>query len=106
MFQEFDQGETNNCQEERVTKMKRKKGFLLRRIADRIVVVPFDECLNLNLMITLNDTGAFLWECLESDTTEQELVSALMDVYEVEEEQAKKDVAAFLLALTDNNFLE
>ena len=34
-----------------------KEGFLLREIAGRIVVLPIEDSMNLNLMISLNSTG-------------------------------------------------
>ena len=42
-----------------------KEGFLLREIAGEIVVLPTGNDLDLNMMITLNETGKFLWERLE-----------------------------------------
>ena len=47
--------------------MKLKEGFLLRQVAGQNVVLPDDDTLNLNVMITLNDTGAFLWERLAQE---------------------------------------
>lgn len=86
--------------------MKLKEGFLLREIAGRIVVLPCDASLNLNLMLTLNGTGQFLWEALEKGATTEELVSGLMDRYDVSEELARQDVAAFVEKLAQNDFLE
>ena len=42
--------------------MKIKEGFLLRQVSGQVVVLPTGNELDLNMMITLNDTGAFLWE--------------------------------------------
>ena len=41
--------------------MKIKDGFLLRQVAGQNVVMPMGSDLDLNMMITLNETGAFLW---------------------------------------------
>lgn len=49
--------------------MKIKEGFILRTIAGQHVVVPTGQHLDLSLMITLNETGAFLWEKLQVETT-------------------------------------
>ena len=48
--------------------MKVKNGFILRQVAGQNVVLPVDADLNLNMMITLNETGAFLWENLQEET--------------------------------------
>lgn len=85
--------------------MKIKEGFLLRQVAGQTVVLPTGDELDLNMMITLNGTGAFLWELLQNETTEEELVKALLAEYDVDEERAKASVAAFVNKLRENEFL-
>lgn len=86
--------------------MKIKEGFLLRQVAGQTVVLPTGDELNLNMMITLNDTGAFLWEHLQEETTEEALVQALLAEYDVDEERAKASVAGFVNNLRENGFLQ
>lgn len=86
--------------------MKIKEGFLLRQVASQSVVLPTGNELDLNMMITLNDTGAFLWEALQNDTNEEALVAALLGDYDVDEATAKKCVAAFVKKLDANGFLD
>ena len=57
-------------------------------------------------MITLNNTARFLWERLEKASSTQELKAALMEAFDVSEEQAQRDVDAFVEKLSQNNFLE
>ena len=85
--------------------MKIKDGFLVRQVAGETVVLPVSGDLNLNMMITLNGTAAFLWECLQKETDEPALVSALLAEYDVNEETARKCVADFVKKLHDNGFL-
>lgn len=85
--------------------MKLKDGFLLRTVAGQTVVLPTGDELDLNMMITLNDTGKFLWERLESETDEAALVAALLAEYDVDAETARKSVADFVQKLNDNGFL-
>ena len=85
--------------------MKIKEGFLLRQVAGQTVVLPTGDELDLNMMITLNGTGAFLWDLLQNETTEEELVKALLAEYDVDEERAKASVAAFVNKLRENEFL-
>ena len=56
-------------------------------------------------MITLNDTGAFLWEHLAEDTNESALVAALLAEYDVDEATARNAVNAFVEKLNANGFL-
>ena len=85
--------------------MKIKEGFLLREVAGQTVVLPVADALDLNMMITLNGTGAFLWEQLQSETNEGALVKALLSEYDVDEATANSAVASFIRKLNDNGFL-
>lgn len=77
--------------------MKRNPDFLLREVADTIVVVPVGPATaNFPGMITLNATGAYIWELLETEQTVQSLTAALMERYEVAEEKACEDVQRFV----------
>ena len=86
--------------------MKIKDGFILRSVAGQTVVLPTTEDLDLNMMITLNETGAFLWERLQAETGENALVAALLSEYDVDEETAKKAVSGFVAKLNDHGFLD
>lgn len=85
--------------------MKIKEGFLLRQVAGQTVVLPVGQDLDLNMMITLNDTGAFLWQQLQAETDEASLTDALLKEYDVDESTAKKSVSAFIAKLEENGFL-
>lgn len=86
--------------------MKLKDGFILRQVAGETVVLPSGDDLNLNMMITLNDTGKFLWERLEKGAEQEDLVAALCGEYDVEEATAKRSVENFCRKLSDHGFFE
>ena len=77
----------------------------MRTVAGQIVVLPSGDELNLNMMITLNDTGKFLWERLEVGAETEELVSALLAEYDVDEATARAGVERFVAKLNENGFL-
>ena len=85
--------------------MKIKDGFLLRQVAGQTVVLPTGNELDLNMMITLNDTGAFLWEHLQTETDEDALVAALRGEYDVDEETARASVRRFVEKINEHGFL-
>ena len=85
--------------------MKIKEGFILRSVAGQTVVLPTGDELDLNVMITLNETGTFLWEHLQEETDENALVAALLAEYDVDEETARKAVQGFAAKLEANGFL-
>lgn len=82
--------------------MKIKEGYLLREVAGSSVVIPLGKSsVDFNGMITLSETGAFLWKKIEQGADEKELVAALLEEYEIDEETAKNDTKAFLAKLRD-----
>ena len=87
--------------------MKIKPGFLLRNIAGVDVVVPVGEMsVDFNGIITLNDTGKFLFEKLMAqDVSEDELLRLLLAEYEVDEETAKADIREFIAKIEEANLL-
>ncbi len=87
--------------------MKVKEDFLLREVAGCFVVVPVGKAtVDFNGMLNLNDTGAFLWENLQEETTKQELVEKLLSTYEITEDIASRDVDLFIKKLEDADLLE
>ena len=77
--------------------MKRLDGFVTREIGGKLVAVAVGErTKTFNGMITLNSTAALLWKALETEQTEDNLVKALMEKFEVSEEKARRDVKGFL----------
>lgn len=76
--------------------MKIKDGFLLKSVAGREIVVPVGAAsIDFNAMVTLNETGAFLFRQLETSKTAEELTAALLEEYDVTPERAAASVARF-----------
>ena len=85
--------------------MKIKEGFVLRTVAGENVVLPSGDELDLKMMITLNDTGRFLWEKLEVGAEADQLVAELLAEYDVDEATARAAVERFVTKLNENGFL-
>ncbi len=87
--------------------MKIKKGFKLRRIDDLYVVIAgASAARDFHGMITLNESGAFLWERLQTHISEEDLVSALCAEYEIDPETAAADVKKFLSIAKEQDLLD
>lgn len=86
--------------------MKICEGYLLRNVAGKNIVVSVGSDVNFNGMLTLNDTGVFFWNLLQKDTSEEELLKAVLAEYDVDEETAKKDIGDFIKKLRDARLLE
>ena len=85
--------------------MKLKDGFILREIAGENVVVPTADTLDLNMMITLNDTGCTLWKRLEQEAELADLTAALLAEYDVDEKTAAAAAEQFVAELKKHDFL-
>lgn len=86
--------------------MKIKKDLILRSVAGENVVVPVGEMSKtFHGMVTLNDTGAFLWKFYTTERSLEEGVAALLAEYNVTEEVARKDVEKFIETVS-NGFTE
>lgn len=86
--------------------MKIIKEFILREIAGECVLVPTgDTAQELNGMINMNDSARFMWENVEKADSFEELVSFVLDEFEVEEEIAKRDTAAFVNDMLKYGFM-
>ncbi len=87
--------------------MKIKEDFLLRKVADSYVVVPVNSMsLDFNGIINLNETGAFLFELLQKGAEKQDLLSRMLEVYEVAPEKAEMDIDNFIQKVKEADILE
>lgn len=86
--------------------MKIKSGFIVREVAGSTVAVPLDPTHTFGNMLKLNGTGKFLWEKLCADVTLEELVSLLVEEYEIDAPTAKRDIERFLESLRALGALE
>lgn len=87
--------------------MKIREGFLLRNVAGNNVVVPIGQAtLDFNGMMSLNETGAFIFSKMLDGTTKEQLIEDLIGEYEVEREIAEKDVEDFINKVEGEGLLE
>lgn len=77
--------------------MRQNDNFILRQTADLTVILPVGEAsVHFPGMISVNETGALLWELLEKEQTADALAAELVERYEVELPRAQKDTNEFL----------
>lgn len=87
--------------------MKIKDNFVLRKVAGSYVVVPVgDMSLDFSGVITLNESGAFLFELLQKGADREYLLNALLEEYNVTCEKASSDLDVFLQKVRDADVLE
>ena len=86
--------------------MKIKDGFIKTEIADKIVAIPVGaNTVDFSGVVVLNETAAFLWDLMQTDTDKQTLLKAVLNEYDTDEKSALSDIDAFLQNLRDKDFL-
>lgn len=87
--------------------MKIREGFILRQVLDIYAAIGVgSEAYMPNRIMSVNETGAFLWRMLENGAEKQELIDALLHEYETDPQTAEKDVDAFLKEMQDKGLIE
>ncbi|MDD4698910.1 MAG: PqqD family protein [Oscillospiraceae bacterium] len=87
--------------------MKIVDGFILKSIVDTNIVVPVgSNSVSFNAIISLNDSGAFLWKQLENEQSEESLLAAMLAEYDVDEATAKADIREFLNSMRQADLLK
>ena len=83
-----------------------KKDLIKREIAGDVLLVPVGKTVyDSNGLYVLNELGNFLWDLLPQVNSREELCQAVLQEYEVSEEEARKDIAEFLEQLRAMNIL-
>ena len=87
--------------------MKIKSDYVMREVAGTYVVVPTGKaCTDFSGMISLNETGAFLWKQLTEEKSERELELVLLREYDTDEATANAGITDFLKKLREAGLLE
>lgn len=87
-------------------KMRIPSGFIIRKVAGETVAVPTGEAArSLSGLVALSGCGEFLFNLLKEEQSEQSLVDALLDNFDVDPHTALADVREFLTILRTNGIL-
>lgn len=87
--------------------MKISEEYVIREVAGEYIIVPTGKAaLNFNGLITVNDTGAFLWKQLQKGASKEDLIHAVTDEFETDEESAAADIEVFLEKIREEGILE
>lgn len=87
--------------------MKLKDGIVTNSIdGESFAIATGKAAKNFNGLIKNNPTAAFIFELLKTEQTEDSIVGAMLDKYEVDEKTVRKDVRALLELLKSKNLIE
>jgi hypothetical protein len=81
---------------------KIKSGFVTREVGHELVLVPLTgNVAQMNELFTMNETGKFIWENIDDNTTIDELSEKMVEAFEVSPEIARRDIVGFLEKMSD-----
>ena len=81
-------------------------GFIVRQIAGETIAIPAGPAAReLSGLLALGGSGQFLFNLLQTEQTEDSLVQAVLETYEIDEVTARADIAEFLEILRSNGVL-
>ena len=81
-------------------------GFIVRQIAGETIAIPAGPAAReLSGLLALGGSGQFLFNLLQTEQTEDSLVQAVVETYEIDQATARADIAEFLEILRSNGVL-
>ena len=84
--------------------MKIKSIFEFEEINNELIMVSLDSDL-FNGLIKVNDSAAFIINCLKEETNEKDIVNKMVEYYQINKDEATKGLNKVLLKLKELNLL-
>lgn len=87
--------------------MKIKDNYVLTKVVDSYIAVPVGSGnVDLNTIISLNETGAFIWNLMKEDIEKEAVIEAMLNEYDVNREQAEADLDKFISQIKEADLLK
>ncbi|MBE5791015.1 MAG: PqqD family protein [Clostridiales bacterium] len=86
--------------------LKTKPGFSIRQVLDAYIIMGTGkEAYRPNCIMSLNESGAFLWNLISEGIEEKDLAPSLVNEYGVDSATAENDVSRFLQLLREKELI-
>ncbi len=86
--------------------MRVKDGFILHNIGEEYMAVATGEAAEqFNGIVRGNETAAYIFELLQKETTEAEIVDAMCERYDAERSVIERDVENIISKMREAGFL-
>ena len=87
--------------------MKLKNGIVTNSIdGESFAIATGEAAKEFNGLVKNNPSAAFIFELLKTEQTEDSIVSAMLEKYEVDEQTVRADVQELLSLLKSKNLIE
>lgn len=84
--------------------LKVKSGYIVKKVMGSYMLVSLEG--EGSTMQTMNETGAFLWDALSSDTTIAHLTEKMVKEYDIDAATAQSDIEKFVANLRAAGLLD
>lgn len=79
---------------------KLKSNLVARTVGNELILVPLTaNVAQMNELFILNETGKFIWENINENSTILEIESSMIETFDIDSATAKKDIGLFLSKL-------
>lgn len=86
--------------------MRTEKNLILREIAGEYILIPTGSlALKFTGVFAISSLGVSVWKLLEADKTYEQIITDLLEEYEVDRETLERDVSEFLDSLRKKELL-
>lgn len=85
--------------------MRISDDYILKTIVDDYIVVPIGDSVDINSMISVNETGARIWNAIEDGKSIDEIAEDFVSEYGISKELALADINDFVKTMLDNGIL-
>lgn len=79
-----------------------KRGLIAQSVNGELLILNRQQ----EKIHQLNPVASFIWENLDGDATKQQLLKAIIEKYDVDQDVAKNDLESLLNELADLNLVE
>lgn len=81
--------------------------YIVREIAGEHILIPVGAAaMKINGLITMDEVGLFIWNCMEKGKDKDSILHDILDEYDVDEERAKNDLDSFIKNLQEAGLIE
>jgi hypothetical protein len=71
--------------------------IVTRKTGNEYVLVPIaNNIADMNSVYTLNETGAFIWDLIDGNRNLEEIIKALTEEYDINQQSASEDVLSLI----------
>jgi hypothetical protein len=87
--------------------VKIKQKLIYRCVAQEHMLIPVGDVPDAqNGLFVLSEWGAFIWQLLEQGKEKEEILTAILDEYDVDEQTARTDLEEYLQMLITLDVIE